>query len=326
MTLPKFMVLAQKHSKKWFVVSEDGSLRVLTPNKTTGCVLPFQYSGIFNEISLVSELPKMAGFAAYIDPSMSCQVNSLASSWAGIEIRGPVAFVWDELPKMENMWEEVVPDTTCAICQEPVRDKAFTLPCYHCFHKKCLQNWCGMQRRKGEPTTCPLCRHNIGDMMLEVLLPVPMFSSLGFRVSIANGTVSVYIGKRPADIGPNFLNLFRDMCQQLARQIYANETAIDPTSLALVDFSLPDMPTTDDTSTGKYLFESRERYLDVMIKFAAQLPRDSILCIFQDDNGASSNFVLRNITLKDGECQPVIHMRLRGMTIEQVVNADVQQT
>eukprot|EP00580_Thalassiosira_gravida_P018976 CAMPEP_0201666452 /NCGR_PEP_ID=MMETSP0494-20130426/8062_1 /ASSEMBLY_ACC=CAM_ASM_000839 /TAXON_ID=420259 /ORGANISM="Thalassiosira gravida, Strain GMp14c1" /LENGTH=870 /DNA_ID=CAMNT_0048145693 /DNA_START=62 /DNA_END=2674 /DNA_ORIENTATION=+ len=52
-------------------------------------------------------------------------------------------------------------DGTCIICQSPLLDvddvevKVYRLPCYHCFHEQCLQQWLHNH------SSCPVCRFDL---------------------------------------------------------------------------------------------------------------------------------------------------------------------
>lgn len=51
----------------------------------------------------------------------------------------------------------------CSICCENVKTTEYTrtLPCLHCFHKKCVDKWFVSAMKESEDVTCPLCRKKI---------------------------------------------------------------------------------------------------------------------------------------------------------------------
>jgi len=53
--------------------------------------------------------------------------------------------------------DETSGETQCSICitDYEVDETVITLPCNHCFHKECIEQWLGIKRE------CPLCRHDI---------------------------------------------------------------------------------------------------------------------------------------------------------------------
>lgn len=75
----------------------------------------------------------------------------------------PVAVV-PTAQQIQTAVEQVssVPDTVCAICQEPITATASRIRhCRHCFHQDCISEWFTMNSR------CPMCRHDIRESVLQ---------------------------------------------------------------------------------------------------------------------------------------------------------------
>merc|ERR1712190_413242 len=54
---------------------------------------------------------------------------------------------------------------SCAIClmEYGVGDETRSLPCFHEFHKECVDQWFQRQHQKGNDCSCPLDRKKIKD-------------------------------------------------------------------------------------------------------------------------------------------------------------------
>ena len=61
----------------------------------------------------------------------------------------------DAADKSEN---EKMPKKKCIICMEnyKIDDNVETLPCFHFFHKDCIDQWF-----KGNKDSCPICKHDV---------------------------------------------------------------------------------------------------------------------------------------------------------------------
>ncbi|CAM9877397.1 unnamed protein product, partial [Chrysoparadoxa australica] len=49
----------------------------------------------------------------------------------------------------------------CAICDSEKEEALVPLPCGHSFHLSCILTWSSSQGRRGLPTACPTCRHEL---------------------------------------------------------------------------------------------------------------------------------------------------------------------
>ena len=63
----------------------------------------------------------------------------------------------ESLPKVNLTSEKLSSDPKCPICLEEFDSKgtATELPCKHCFHTECIEEWLNTQH------TCPMCRNPI---------------------------------------------------------------------------------------------------------------------------------------------------------------------
>jgi len=53
----------------------------------------------------------------------------------------------------------------CAVCLDPMEKTTSTLRCGHKMHEACLRSLVSVAEAKGERTSCPMCRTNVGTLV-----------------------------------------------------------------------------------------------------------------------------------------------------------------